>query len=163
MNKIYILCGYPYSGKTTLAKLISDKRGFKLIVFDWEWNKIFPNQNPDLEKYEELMLVYESLRKNLEEQISKGYTVVVDDISSIFWDEYIKLSKYNSVECKYIWLDVPLSEIERRRSVNLITSERHHVDDENFHKSIKLFRQPAVDRTIRFNFGDDLDKFIEGL
>lgn len=76
MQKIIILRGLPFSGKTTWAKKFNNKQGRRFIIFDVEEELDYIRQNNSTLSIKELR---DAADKKLIQTICAGYSVIIDD------------------------------------------------------------------------------------
>jgi predicted kinase len=151
---LYILCGMPFSGKTTLAKKIAQKFNSEIVAFDWIWTEIYPSENPDLKnKDNQWLKVRNSAKERITALLKEGRSVVYDDVNPKYEhrEEFRQLGKKLGIETKVIFLDLSFAEIKKRRSVNLINKDRHDVSDQNFNKAIADFEKPTNGENVTFD------------
>ena len=106
---IYILCGIPASGKSTLSHELSTQHNAKLYFYD-----NLPNaHNPRLKD-----AVHAQMWASIAEDLRNGYDVVCDDLhTKREWRENI-LSALADVECRKILvvMTTPLDECLKRNA-----------------------------------------------
>lgn len=153
MNKPiqYLLVGFPYSGKTTLAKELVKRLGFAHInidqlKFDKGYTEVGDDDVPDeiwnaiFKKADELIITYLSEGKN----VANEYAWITRE-----WrDRARKVAADAGFETKVIYVNPPEKVIRQRREENKKTKERFHWNDEEFERNFKDFELPNVDENI---------------
>lgn len=76
MQKVIILRGLPFSGKTTWAKKFNSKQGRRFVIFDVDEElKYIREQNPTLSIRE----LRDAADQKLIKTICAGYSIIIDD------------------------------------------------------------------------------------
>lgn len=161
---LIILCGLPFSGKTTLAQKISEKLACEIVAFDWLWAKEFPNGNPDPDKINEWKIIRKIAKEKIADLLKHGKSVVYDEVNPRFEhrEEFRKIVKDLGLDAKVVFVDVSLAEIKKRKAANILYQERHNVAQENFIKAVSDFEKPeAVEQAIVVNSSDDIDTLAD--
>lgn len=144
----YLLVGFPYSGKTTLAKELEKRLGFARINIDeLKFKKGYKNVGDDdvpdkvwddiFKEADQLIVKYLKQGKNLATEygwITKGWR-----------DRARKVAADAGFETRIIYLDVPKEEIVRRWSSNQKTKERFHWPKNEFKSYLNDFEPLAKD------------------
>lgn len=79
MAKLYLLCGIPFSGKTTLAKEIVRKLGYTRIDLDDIKFELHGTDVKDEElKQEDWDVIYQEMYKRIKTSLKEGQTVIHD-------------------------------------------------------------------------------------
>ncbi len=113
--KLYYFIGYPGAGKTTLAKLISDRSGALHIWADDERHKLFPEATHTTE---ESLKLYDLLNKKAEELLRQRKSVVFDTNFNFYVDRQVMcaIASRQNAEPVLIWLNLP-KQIAKNRAV----------------------------------------------
>lgn len=150
----YLLVGFPYSGKTTLAKQLVKKYGFAHInidelkfkrgykdvgddeVSDKIWDEIF-------KEADELLVKYLKQGKN----VANEYAWITKE-----WrDRAKKVAKDAGFETKIIYLKTPVEEIRKRWAENSAAKHRFHWPKEEFERMFKEFEEPGEEKIIAYD------------
>lgn len=79
MNKLYIFCGIPFSGKTTIAKKLSKIKNFTRIDLDDIKFNIYGNNIADYQlKQKDWDKIYNEMYKEIKSMLKSGKTVIHD-------------------------------------------------------------------------------------
>ena len=79
MNRLYIFCGIPFSGKTTIAKKVADKFGFVRIDLDDIKFDLFGKNARDEElKQTDWDKIYAKMYEEIKNNLKNGKTVIND-------------------------------------------------------------------------------------
>jgi predicted kinase len=161
--KLYIMCGLPFSGKTTLAKELARQFGFTRIAMDeinterglgLDGKRITPQQW--VETYNEM---YWRVRGAL----SRGETVVLDAPSFTRGQrrEVETIAADYVVASRIIYVAVPEVEARRRWQENRRLAERHDVRDDDFELAVRNFEPPDLsENALVFDQSANLEEWI---
>lgn len=162
-NTLYILCGLPYAGKTTLRKELVKRFGFDFVSMDeimqkhGMWRTGHPTQEDWIVGYSE---GYDELKKLLREKRD-----VILDVGNLKLKERQTarlIAEELGAAHKLIYINTPRDEIVRRRVENEKTKKRGHVKDELFQKGLEMFQEPTPEENpIMFNTDMNLDEWIK--
>ena len=145
MPTLYIMCGLPFSGKTTLAKKIAEKTGAKLIAFDRIWAEKKGELIPDIDKVAEWRFILSVAYKRIRETLSANRSVVYDDINvrKEHRAALQTIAKETQAAFVIVYLNTPMSEIKSREARNKTSKKRHEVASVNFNKAIRQWQAPT--------------------
>lgn len=116
MKKVIVGIGIPGSGKTTLLKNLSQKYGYVYICPDDIRSEILGNALDQSRNND----VWKEAYKRLEDELSKGNTVVFDATMANQRDRKIFIEnakKFGAQKIQGVYLDIPI-EIARERNEN---------------------------------------------
>jgi len=153
-----ILCGLPYSGKSTLADaLIED--GYVLVSLDAinaERGLGLDGQSiPGSEWMETHRIAHERMRNYL----AAGHNVVWDDTNYAAWirDPVFEAALEAGAEPVMVFVDTPVAEVRRRAEVTAARGERSLCPTEDFERIIRDFERPCcgvrIDSTLSASHG----------
>lgn len=113
---MYLMIGYPGSGKTTLSALIAKRTGAVHLWADGERRKMFGE--PTHSEQESIQL-YEYLNHRAAELLTNGESVVFDTNFNFAADrdKLRDIAKQRDAETKLIWLTTPV-ELARHKAVH---------------------------------------------
>ena len=143
----YLFVGFPYSGKTTLAKELV-KMGFSHINIDdlksdGGFKNISDDDVPDkvwdgvFNKADELIVKYLNEGKNVANEYAW--------ITRQWRDRAREVAKDAGFETKIIYIDAPTDVIWIRWNENIKTRNRFHLSKEELERSIKEFEKLTPD------------------
>lgn len=160
MNKPiqYLLVGFPYSGKTTLAKELVKRCGFMHINLDqlkWElgYTDVGDDDVPD-EAWESIFRKADDL---LVKHLNEGKNVANEYawITREWRDKARKVASQAGFETKVIYIKVPKEEIKKRWFENSTTKKRFHWPEEEFERVFSDFEEPTEDENIIYYDGGE--------
>lgn len=163
MNKptAYILTGLPYSGKSTLAKELVRRFGFKLASMDQVIEEM--DMHSDTMSMEDWGKVYDEGHKRLKDYLSEGYSVVFDggSLKRRERDHFKEIAQSSGAQYKLIYLAVPRDEVKRRWQNNLISQERDQLTDKTMNTAINMFEEISTNElAIIYSPDMNLDEWI---
>lgn len=143
MHTLYIMSGLPYSGKTYLAKKISEKTNVTLIAYDAIWEEM----NKKLDTWLSWDQVTKIAHQRINEALSQEKSVVYDNLGDTRWyrDELKELAEKNNADAQIIFLDIPQSVRLARYEENHLNPSRHHVSKKRFNRSSDEYESPVRD------------------
>ena len=146
MNTLYLMCGAPFSGKTTLAQAFASKTKSQYLSLD----DIMRQRGLDLSQAqpgEEWEKAHQICLQRMDALMCEQASIVLDDTNNLRWlrDRFRHLALHHRYQVVIIFLNIPLAELERRRKHVLLSRERNSLPDEVFYEVIEHFEQPDED------------------
>lgn len=166
MPTLYIMCGLPFSGKTTLAKKIAEHKNAQMIAFDWIWAKEKPMLTPDIDKVEEWRVVLNVAHERIRQVLDNGKSVVYDDVNQTRdqRDVLRQIAKDGNSAFVIVHLNTPLDIIRYREAKNKTNKERHQVAAVNFEKALRYWEDPTEEENIvEFKPDTNTEDFLKKL
>lgn len=156
---LYLMIGYPGSGKTTAAKIIHEATGAVHLWSDIERHKMFGHPTHSEQESVEL---YDALNARTEVLLSEGKSVVFDTNFN-FREDRRKLKEIadrQGAETVVLWITIPVEQA-RQRSVG--TGQRRNgyhtrMTDEEFDAIVAKLEPPAEDEKVIKIDGAKLDR-----
>ncbi len=162
MQKLYIMCGLAFSGKSTLARKIAVYTGSKLVAFDKLWV-----EKEKAQPISKDAVGWQFIRKVGQEEVAKalnqGLSVVYDDNNVRFEhrEELRQIAKEFGAEDFVVYLKTPMSVILDREATNRITGQRHKVDPIDFQTVAEQLEPPTPEENvIEFVPEDTIDDWL---
>lgn len=161
---LYIMCGLPFSGKTTLAQALTRQLGFPIVGIDnireergFSWED---NAKVTAEDWKSIF--NESFERTL--AYLKDHKCVIYDSANqdrASRDRLRNLAQTGNFNSRVIFVNVPEDEIKRRWLKNQETNERFHLPEKYLQAAIDTFEKPADDENVVvYNPNIDLDTWI---
>jgi predicted kinase len=147
MQRLYLLCGVAFAGKTTLARELVRRYGMAVISPDEINRERGVSFGGDGLPDEVWSQTHEIGLQRLEELMQLKGPIVVDDTACYRWlrDDYRRVARRRGYQVQLIYLDVPLAEIARRRQRNEAHGERQPIAEEVFRQHVATFEPAAAD------------------
>lgn len=166
MNPVlYILCGLPYSGKTTIAKRLVKKFGWDYVSIDVIRERLgFTWEENDKVTSDDWNGIFDTAYTDMLKRLQNGKSVIFDSTNHNF-DSREKLRTYAAeagVESKVVFIDVPVEVIWKRWRQNQEMNTRSHIGKELVQWTIDHFEIPTTEESvIRYTLSMDLDEWLE--
>lgn len=164
-NRLYILCGIPFSGKTTLAKRLVEKLGYTRIDLDEVKFDIFNPQILDSQIDQSGWdQIYQEMYRRIKQSLTNGKTVVHDtgNFTKYERDLVKKIADELGVETMTIFVEIPKEEAFKRLLENRKTKSRFDVSDVDFESTVKEMEPPTEgERHLVFHWIDGVDQWIQ--
>lgn len=162
--KLYILCGLPFSGKTTLAKKIAEYTGSKLIAFDQLWLELEKDTTlaSSLKGVEGWRLTRTVAKERIAENLKNSRSVVYDDINIRFEhrEELREVARQHGGIPVVVYVDTPAAIRAEREKENLLTKRRHDVEPVHSIKALVQFEKLGVpENVVVFSSENDLEEW----
>jgi predicted kinase len=161
----YLLVGFPYSGKTTLAKELEKKLGFAHInidqlKFDKGYTDVGDDDVPDLvwneifNEADRLIIKYLSEGKNIANEYAW--------ITKVWRDRARKVAQDAGFQTKIIYIKLPKEIIWKRWMENSKTKARFHWPKEEFERNFRDFEEPVPEEDIIiYDQTSSVEKWVE--
>jgi predicted kinase len=162
--RLWLLCGLAFTGKTTLARPLAERRKAVWISLDEINRERGVGHGGDGLAHEVWAETLELALERAGQALAAGREAVVDDTSP--WrsvrDRYRALAARHRAELVLVWLDTPLATVEARRRRNDRTAERRPVREAVFAAHLAGFEPPAPDEDpVPVRPGDGVATVIE--
>jgi predicted kinase len=148
--RLYILCGLPFAGKTTLAGVLSDHLGLARLALDdiiCEWGVGLDGRPIPAEHW---AAAYNEAYRRLDALLRAGRSVVYDatNYRRAHRRRLERIAARHGATTQVIYLDVAEAEARRRWQQNRVTRERWDVRAEDFAKVVDHFEPPDPDEGV---------------
>ncbi|EFH84317.1 AAA family ATPase [Ktedonobacter racemifer] len=150
LNTLYTLCGFPFTGKSTLARELESWLGIKRVSIDeingerGIWND---ETGMSAEEWER---TYQEAYRRIATHLSQDVDVI--DESANFTreqrDRLRDIAEQHHAQASVIFIDIPLSEARRRWQANRQIRARADVRDEDFAHVVDNFAPPTEDEHV---------------
>lgn len=163
--KLYILCGYPFAGKSTLTKKLIDTFDFCLVGIDEINRERAIGQTTGVAiTPQEWSETYQQAYKRIEELLSQGKTVIYDatNFTKQQREEPRQIAEKYQAKAQVIFVDVPKEVVIKRWQENRKANNRFDVTDEDFAQVVDNFQAPTEkEDVIRYLQKDDMNQWIK--
>ena len=147
----YILCGLPFSGKTTLANLLKKHYGFSIAsTDDKKMEHGYPRDHyvwiPEAKWQEILSQTYKMILDNLKQRRD----VVFDYTNSLKSEREncIELAKQTNSDYQILWITTSKDLARKRYYENKQTKQRHDIAEEFFEKALQIVEPPIGEKHV---------------
>ena len=164
MNKLYILCGLPFSGKSTLSKELAKRLGFTRIdLDDVKFELLGDDVNDDDIAQQDWDRIYQEMYRRIESALKEGKNVIHDTGNFTKYERGPVRQTADKLrrETKTIYVDTPKEVCFERLLNNRKTKERFDISDEAFQSTVEEMEVPSTDEnTILFHTDSSLENWI---
>lgn len=166
MNKLYLVCGIPFSGKTTLAKEMEETLGYTRIDLDDIKFEIYGEDTLDKNlKKEDWDRIYQEMYKRIETLLRKGESLIHDTGNFTRHERSLirKIAeKVGGVEVYTIFVDTPYEVAKERLMKNRRARKRFDISDEEFESAVEEMELPGKDEnTIVYKYKTPIKTWIK--
>ena len=158
---LFILCGYPFAGKSTLCrKIVTNNSSVVHFCID-----TFFDEHPEIRDEEDRWTYVFQYGRELSCQAIRSGKHVLYDATNYLKKERAKLRKMAKEcggECAVIYAEIPMAIARQRLEENRLSRSRRDVDELAWEEVTGDFEMPTVDENvIVYRFDDDLEEWIE--
>jgi predicted kinase len=160
--EFYLMCGAPFSGKSTLARAIASYTDASYLGSDL----IMTERGFDLSRLipvEEWEKAHHIAMAQLEQSAAQGKNAVFDDTSFLRFlrDRFRHHAESLGYHVQVVYMETPLSVLEARRAHVRQHGGRTPLDDAPFYNVVDHMEVPTADETvIVFRHTDDIERWL---
>ncbi len=163
---LYIFCGLPFSGKTTLAKEILKTRPDLVFVSidDIKFAHGFLWSEGERMTTEEWQKIFDESYEKTQRALKDGKSVLYDSAnqSRISRDTLREIAKEVGADSKVIFMNISEKIVRERWRQNQESKERFHLPERFFNAAFDNYEPPTEDENlVVFNQSDDITKWTE--
>jgi len=164
-NKLYILCGIPFSGKSTLAKKMEDKLNTLSIDLDAIKFEFFGSDATDAQIGKEgWNRIYQEMYQRIKDALASGRSVVHDtgNFTKYERDLVRKIAAELKIDSVTIFVDIPTAEAYKRLVSNRHTKLRFDVPDDDFYGVVEEMEIPDTsEKHLVIKWNENIEKWID--
>lgn len=145
MPALVVLCGLPYSGKSTWASRLAPLLDAEVVSLDAINDERGLGFGGDGHiPPEEWERTHQLASRRIERLLAEGRSAILDDTGAYLWlrDRYRLWAKELGVGFGVLYFDVPLYELRQRMAANLTNPTRPHVLPNVFDQLAEVFEPP---------------------
>lgn len=156
---LFIMCGFPFSGKSTLATRIVEECGLQRVSVDEINAELGVGANPEQPITQaEWDRTYTIFFRRIDGLLRRGRSVIADTAgySRSERDQLRNVARSSGADAVVIHVQVPVETSRQRLLDNRQTKARHDVRDEDYDNVIRNFEEPAAPERVLV-FGAEMD------
>jgi len=154
MQKLYLMCGYSFSGKSYVANLFSQKTGAEIISLDNINEERGFDNNSEIPR-DEWENTHKIALDKLENYLNEGKSVIIDDTNPLLKlrERFRKVATSKNIQTIVVYIDTPIEEIENRIKQVELNSSRHIAPAKSRADLISMFEKPDpnVEKVLIYN------------
>ncbi|NTW61117.1 ATP-binding protein [Candidatus Saccharibacteria bacterium] len=142
---LYIMCGLPYSGKTTYAKELASINHLELVSIDDIREKYGFHWGDKEANADEWKAIFKEVDDTIITSLRKGKSLIYDSTNHdrASRDRLRKLATSVGCESKTIFMNTPMEIIMRRRTDNQKNPTRSHIPEHLFNVTLESYEAPS--------------------
>jgi predicted kinase len=159
VKRLFLMCGIAFSGKTTVAKQLSQALGCAYVNLE--------EINAERGRYGgEGMAAEEGERTDahaiarMKEWMAHSEDIVLDDTSCFRWlrDRYREFAHEDGYRAEVVYLDVHLQDVQARMVPNSLTASRRPIEAKIFAEHVRRFEAPQANEAAAVVRGSDMSR-----
>lgn len=170
MAKLYIFCGIPFAGKSTLSKELANQKGFLRIDLDEVKFDLYGKDIADQDLgQKDWNHIYQEMYKRIERALRAGKTVIHDTGNYTKHERGLvrQIADKLGIETATVFVDTPKDVARQRLIANRTAKQRFDVTDHEFEEALAEMEVPdAAERTIVYKtdraVGDWITEYFAG-
>jgi predicted kinase len=163
-NQLIILCGIPFSGKTTLANQLADLKGYLHIDLDAVKVKhIGSSQSDENISQSEWDQIYQLMYRQIESALISGQTVIHDTGNFTTQERGYVSAIATKLKLPFItiYVDTPIATAYARLQANRKKPSRFNITDEQFYAAAHEMAPPTtIEHAVVYHDSDNLSAWI---
>ena len=165
MLSLFLVCGWPFAGKTTLERALLQRFALARVDVDDTKRELFGQTVEDAQlSHADWSQIYAKTDDQIRRHLGAGRSVV--DASRNFRREERTLARQiaaaNHANPVTIFVDTPEEIVRRRLLENRISRVRHDVSDQEFEDLVRGMEPPTADENpLILRHGEDLNRWIK--
>jgi predicted kinase len=144
-NKLYIFCGIPFSGKSTLSKEIARLKDYKRIDLDEVKFELYGANVKDTNlEQKDWDITYQAMYQHIEAALKAGESVIHDTGNFTRYERNLvrEIAERLGVEAITVFVNTPEPIARERLLANRMTNTRFNVTDQEFQEAIDEMEAP---------------------
>lgn len=160
---LYLFCGFPFAGKTTVARKMVSELGIRRVSIGGINNERGVWDNEKGLSPEEWSRTYQEAYRRIEAFLGQGESVI-DDSANFTREQRDRgraIAHTYDATAIVIYIDTPLAEVQRRWQANRHTAVRADVRDDDFAHVIAHFELPTEDEQVcRYDGTSSVEEWV---
>lgn len=147
---LYIFCGFPFSGKTSLTKQIANKFGITIIDIDEVKRDHVSDVYDDNVTGEQWNKIFSDYFKRIKNVLGQGKSAISDNSSPTKEgrDELRALAKEENAQAKVVFLNTPADVVRQRWLANKKTMQRFDITEQTLEEALEDHEDPDRDENV---------------
>jgi predicted kinase len=147
---LYIMCGLPYSGKSTIAQRLAEESNLPIVSVDEIRESMGFYWNEHEASGDDWKRIFQAVDRGITDHLNAGQSVIYDSANQdkASRQKYATLAQSLGSEARIVFVDTPLEIIEQRRAANVVSGERHHIPDRFYQAALDSFEPPTSDEHV---------------
>lgn len=146
---LYVMCGLPFSGKTTLARALANQCGFVHLDLDAiaRAKSLFPEEGISDEQWGQ---VFREVYRQVATLLTSGKSVIFDAVNydRVGRDRLRTIAQQSGSSVHVIYMNLSIQKIEQQRQANQANHQRPPVRDKDFVELAAGFEIPTVEENL---------------
>ena len=163
-QRLFVMCGLPFSGKSTLARALADQLDLVNIEVDRLHNELGQSPSDGRVTREQWIAAYRLGYVRLEAALREGWSAVFDAVSyrRLQRNRVRRVAETLGIPAVIVSLEVTSEEANGRRIRNRLTGERVDVPSEDFREVASGMQRPELDEPcIHYHPSEPINAWIE--
>jgi len=163
MLHLYIMCGFPFAGKSTLSKRIAEVKGFTRIDLDEVKVELVGNAKEEDITQTQWDEVYKNMYAQIESTLKEGKTVIQDAGNFTRYERGLvkAIADKLNLESTTIFVDTPLEVARSRWMGNKASKERFDINVTSFEGAVAEMEIPDEhEHHLVYHEGELIDTWI---
>ncbi len=163
MPQLYIMCGFPFAGKSTLSKRIAEVKGFTRIDLDEVKVEVVGNVKEEDITQAQWDEIYKHMYAQIESALINGKTVIQDAGNFTRYERGLvkAIADKLDLESTTIFVDTPLEVARNRWMGNKVSKERFDINQASFDGAVSEMEIPdEQEKHLVYHEGEPIDLWI---
>lgn len=148
---LFILCGYPYAGKSFIARQIVEDTGIAYVSiddifhakgFDWSSNRL-----PDAKEWQQ---IFDESYAKTRELLSAGKNVLYDSTNQtvVSRDKLREVARTVGADACVVYIHTSVEKVWERWEASVKSEDRHNVSKDLVEETIAMFEVPTEQENV---------------
>jgi predicted kinase len=163
MNKLYIFCGIPFSGKTAIASKLEQKLGFvRIDLDDIKFSLFGKNIRDEQIDQDSWNKIYQKMYEEIEDKLKQGKTVINDTGNFTKHERSLvkNIADKLNLETVEVFIDTPKEIAEQRWLENKKTNIRFDISEKAFNSTLTEMEPPTGKSVVIYKYPQPIDEWI---
>lgn len=151
IGKLYIFCGLPFSGKTTFAKKLAEKKHWVRVDIDEiKGEHGFGSISDDEITHEEWVSIFNDMNNRIRTYLKEGKTVISDisNLEKSDRDDLRKIAEEVGSTTRVVYINTPVEVARQRWLRNRETNSRFDLTENVIGEAINSLQVPTTEENV---------------